>query len=335
MTVTQTVANAPGAGIADGTDTVRNVEKLRFSDQTLSLLPLAKLAPAALTFASAPGSHSPAQTVTLSNQGVDPLTITAIGFTGADAGDFDQMGSTCPASGALAGGASCAIDVRFAPGTVGSKSAALQVTDNSDNAPGSTQTVVLSGIADVTTPSPGGGSGPPTSGGATGGNQPAAPGGGGQPAAPGGDGQPAERVGGAQPAANRAGRHARPSLTRLATSPRITRRTAARRGIRLSMRLGASTNVVRLSIYHVTARGQRRISSTVRVTASRRYGVALRDGALRRALKVGRYVVRATPGRIAEDLGPTSRVAFRVVPSPRSNVHRGPVPGGAQRAGAS
>jgi hypothetical protein len=193
------------------------------------------------------------------------------------------------------------------------------VTDNSDNAPGSTQTVALSGSPADSTPPPGGGSGTPTGGGSTGADQ---------LAAPGGDGQPAERAGGerlpgqgdgGRPAAGQAGSRARASLTQLATSPRITRAAAARSGIRLTMRLGAATTVVRMSIYRVTARGERRISSTVRAPASRRYRIALHDAALRRALKVGRYVVSVTPGRTAEDLGTTARVAFRVIRSDGSD----------------
>jgi trimeric autotransporter adhesin len=71
--------------------------------------------------------------------GTATLTITGIAITGTNAGDFAQT-HTCGSS--LAAGASCTINVTFKPTAIGSRSAALSVTDN---ATGSPQHVPLSG----------------------------------------------------------------------------------------------------------------------------------------------------------------------------------------------
>jgi hypothetical protein len=98
------------------------------------------LSPSSLTFGDqAVNTTSPAQKVTLTNNGTGPLTISSIGITGADPTDFSQT-NNCPAS--LAAGASCQISVTFTPTALGARSASLAVTDN---APGSPQSIPLSG----------------------------------------------------------------------------------------------------------------------------------------------------------------------------------------------
>jgi fibronectin type 3 domain-containing protein len=82
---------------------------------------------------------SAAQTVTLSNTGNAPLSITSLAFTGTNASDFDQS-NTCGSS--LAAGANCTIVVMFTPSVTGTEAASLSV---SDNASGSPQSVPLSG----------------------------------------------------------------------------------------------------------------------------------------------------------------------------------------------
>jgi len=67
------------------------------------------------------------------------LTITSIGFTGTNPGDFGQT-NNCGAS--VAAGGSCTINVTFTPTATGSRSATLTVTDNASNSP---QTAGVSG----------------------------------------------------------------------------------------------------------------------------------------------------------------------------------------------
>ena len=121
--------------------------------------PLVTLLPAQLTFGDqAAGTVSASQTVTLKNTGSTTLTITAIGFIGADAGSFGIVAAgvtQCPVTGGtLAIGASCTVAVDFAPQAAGLKSASLSF---SDNATGSPQLVPLSGgaIAPVIQVAPG------------------------------------------------------------------------------------------------------------------------------------------------------------------------------------
>src|SRR2546429_6643352 len=76
-----------------------------------------------------------AQAVTLSNPTGTALTITSIGFTGTNPGDFGQS-NNCPISpSTLAANATCTINVTFTPTATGSRSATLTVTDNASNKP--------------------------------------------------------------------------------------------------------------------------------------------------------------------------------------------------------
>jgi Animal haem peroxidase/RTX calcium-binding nonapeptide repeat (4 copies) len=147
-----TITHARGAA-TDGTDTVRNVENLRFSDDAVSTGPSATLAPDR-TFASRlVNTTSPAQTVTLSNTGNAPLSIASItlpNLAGTNPGDFVISNNACGAT--LAAGASCNIAVTFRPTAVGTRTATLRATDNSGTAPGSTQDVTLTGIGSASPP---------------------------------------------------------------------------------------------------------------------------------------------------------------------------------------
>ena len=106
--------------------------------------PSAILSPISLIFVTQPlGTSSPAQSVTLSNDGTVALSITSISFTGADPGDFAQT-NTCGIS--IAPGASCTINVTFDPAHIGARTANLSVTDNG---PGSPQTVSVAGVGTV------------------------------------------------------------------------------------------------------------------------------------------------------------------------------------------
>src|SRR6185295_421064 len=81
------------------------------------------------------GTSSAAQTVTLTNTGTAPLSITSI----VASGDFSQT-NTCGAS--VAAGANCTISVIFTPTAGGARSGSITVTDN---ATGSPHTVALTG----------------------------------------------------------------------------------------------------------------------------------------------------------------------------------------------
>jgi hypothetical protein len=102
------------------------------------------LSPASLSFGSqVVGTTSAAQVVTLVNNQSTSLTISSIGFTGTNSGDFAQT-NTCSSS--VAAGGSCTISVTFDPTASGARSATLNVNDNASNSP---QTVGLTGTGVV------------------------------------------------------------------------------------------------------------------------------------------------------------------------------------------
>jgi len=103
--------------------------------------PNATLTPASLSFEpQVIRTTSAVQTVTVSNYGSAPVNITGIAAS-ANFAATSQTSQPCPAS--LAAGASCYINVSFTPTTAGDLNGTLSITDN---APGSPQTVALSGI---------------------------------------------------------------------------------------------------------------------------------------------------------------------------------------------
>jgi hypothetical protein len=102
--------------------------------------PLVAFSPTSLSFGNQTvGIGSSPQVVALTNSGNLPLTITSIQITGADSSDFGQT-NNCPSS--LPPYSTCKVSVTFTPITTGNRSAAVSVADN---APGSPQSVPLSG----------------------------------------------------------------------------------------------------------------------------------------------------------------------------------------------
>jgi hypothetical protein len=132
---------APAIGDFNGDGRLDVVTANSSTPATFSVLlqttgPVASVSPTSLTFpVQVIHTTSAAQTVTLSNTGASTLSITSI----ATSGDFSQS-NTCGNS--VAPGASCAITVSFTPTRAGTRTGTLTINDN---APGSPQTVSLSG----------------------------------------------------------------------------------------------------------------------------------------------------------------------------------------------
>jgi len=105
--------------------------------------------PGALSFAAQfLGTTSPSQPVTLTAAGSQPLVLTGITISGDFA--LANTPSSCPYTGGTeASGTTCTIDVTFTPTTSGTRAGQITVTDNSNGAAGSTQTVSLSGTGMV------------------------------------------------------------------------------------------------------------------------------------------------------------------------------------------
>jgi len=98
-------------------------------------------------------STSADQSLTLTNGGDVPLTITSI----TTSGDFAQ---TDPCGSSVNARAGCTINVTFTPTAAGTRSGTLTVTDNSNGVAGSTQAAALSGMGQDFTIAPSSGSSP-------------------------------------------------------------------------------------------------------------------------------------------------------------------------------
>ncbi len=127
MAACAALALAAGLSGCGGNVTVRATPQLSLSTNALSFP------------ATNVGSTSAAETVTLTNSGNAPATISGVGTSG----DFSGS-STCGAS--LAAGGTCQLSVVFSPGAVGARTGTLTVTSNGVGSP---QTVALSGTGTV------------------------------------------------------------------------------------------------------------------------------------------------------------------------------------------
>jgi hypothetical protein len=95
--------------------------------------------PVTAVSATAGYAYSPAQAITLTNSGTAALALSSIALGGTNPTSFTQM-NNCPSS--LAASATCTVLARFAPTTLGSRSATLVFTGNASPA---TQSVSLTG----------------------------------------------------------------------------------------------------------------------------------------------------------------------------------------------
>jgi hypothetical protein len=138
------------SGASNGSITL--TDSTHSSPQVISLTgtgingPFLQLSPGRLMFAAtAVGSTSAPQAVTLANVGNTPLAITNIGIPGG-AGFLET--NTCGSS--LAAGATCSVNVTFAPTAGGPSTAVLTIADSG---PGNRQTVNLSATGLISQPS--------------------------------------------------------------------------------------------------------------------------------------------------------------------------------------
>jgi YVTN family beta-propeller protein len=90
------------------------------------------------------GVPSAPLTETVTNTGVNTLSISAATISGKNASAFAKSADTCTGATLMFNG-TCTINVTFTPTTTGPLSGTLTITDNSNGVAGSTQTVTLSG----------------------------------------------------------------------------------------------------------------------------------------------------------------------------------------------
>jgi trimeric autotransporter adhesin len=100
--------------------------------------PQATYSPKSVSFGTDSVGTTTQSSVTLTNTGATPLTISSISIKGTNPGDFSV--SSCPAT--LAANASCTFSVNFKPTAKGARSAYVYVVDNTQSG---SQQVALSG----------------------------------------------------------------------------------------------------------------------------------------------------------------------------------------------
>lgn len=78
------------------------------------------------------GAATTAHTITITNEDAEAYTLGAVSLSGGGASQFTKSADTCSAT-ALAPGASCSVDVAFAPTSPGSKTATLAIASYGPN----------------------------------------------------------------------------------------------------------------------------------------------------------------------------------------------------------
>jgi Galactose oxidase, central domain/Abnormal spindle-like microcephaly-assoc'd, ASPM-SPD-2-Hydin len=136
LTFTPTASGTRSATLGISDNAADSPETIGLSG-TSAPISLVSVAPSSISFpAQYVGTSGLPQSVTVTNSGDAPLSITSVTVSPGDFGTLNACGSN------LAAGASCAIGVFFDPTASGTRPGTLTIIDN---APGSPQTVTLSG----------------------------------------------------------------------------------------------------------------------------------------------------------------------------------------------
>ncbi len=151
--------NHGGGGVGtDGIDTLRNIERLQFADQVVSIAPTATPNPTSLAFGNQGTlSTSAPRTVTVTNTGLTNLVLSGVAIAGSTefARPAAPNGGSCMTTAAtttLAPNATCTVLVTFRPTTTGAKTGTLQITSNSTGVAGTVTSVPLTGTGIVNGP---------------------------------------------------------------------------------------------------------------------------------------------------------------------------------------
>lgn len=140
VTFTPSVMGAESASLAISTNDLAQ-PTINVALSGTGIAPVANVNPTSLTFASTNIGSSRTLQTTLSNIGTAPLTISNFAFSGANPNDYSQT-NNC--NGSVAVNGSCTITVTFKPTGAFTRTATLNITDNSFGTP-NPQTVSLSG----------------------------------------------------------------------------------------------------------------------------------------------------------------------------------------------
>jgi len=139
VTFAPTATGTRSANLSIADNAPSTPQTVSFSGTGIAL----QLSPTSLSFGPIKvGKSSAVKTITLTNLGSTTVSITRIGITGTNAGDFKQT-NTCSSS--IGAGQSCAISIAFTPLATGARTAILGVMDSDGGSPQSPQIVTLSG----------------------------------------------------------------------------------------------------------------------------------------------------------------------------------------------
>ena len=140
----------PAYGAANGWDFATGIGTVNASNLVASFLKTTlNLSSLHLAFSSQPlNATSPAQTVTVTNNGAGSISISAVTINGTNAGDFAKSADSCSGATVIHNG-TCSVSVTFTPRATGGRSAALNFIDSAPNSP---QTVSLTGDLTQSTP---------------------------------------------------------------------------------------------------------------------------------------------------------------------------------------
>ena len=147
---TPSANGARSASVSISDNAAGSPHTITLSGTGVTAAPVVTLNPTSVTFGNQNvGTTSATQTVTLTNTGTIPLTISSITLTGTNASDFAES-DNCPITpSTLAVNANCTLSLTFTPSANGARNASVSITDN---AAGSPHTVPLSGTG--VTPAP-------------------------------------------------------------------------------------------------------------------------------------------------------------------------------------
>ena len=97
--------------------------------------PVVGATPSSIGFGTtAVNTTSVTQSVSISNNGLAPLIVSAVMITGSDAGDFVVLGETC-SSQTTASAGTCNVSLAFAPHAAGNKNASLTISSDDPRTP--------------------------------------------------------------------------------------------------------------------------------------------------------------------------------------------------------
>jgi hypothetical protein len=147
VTFTPSAVGARASAVVITDNAASSPQSIALTGTGVATAAVVVLNPTSLTFTSQnTGTTSAAKMVMLTNTGNATLTISGIAVGGANAADFAQA-NTCGASVAASG--TCVISVTFSPTAAGARAASVMLTDNANGSP---QSILLTGIGAVSAP---------------------------------------------------------------------------------------------------------------------------------------------------------------------------------------